>query len=178
MSSTKDELQLYAKAIYNCAISNHQSLDHWKTMLQLMANILNNEIIKNLISKAYFSQHVISLFIDLCCNKVNQYGINLIKILAENKRLMLLEKLYKEFINLCELYQGVVNITVISAHKLNEEYISKINIMLKKRFFKKINVTYVIDESIIGGLIIKFCDTVINASIHSRLEKLLNILQY
>lgn len=178
MFNIKNVAQLYAKAIYKFAINNDQSLESWQKILKFITAIVSDKKINKLIYREYLSQKIASLFIDIFHDKINQNGKNLIKIFAENKRLTILNIIFEEFMNLCQIYKEIINVDIISAYKLNEKQIESINTMLQKRLLKKINTKYFIDKSIIDGLIIKFNDMVINASALFRLDKLSNILQY
>ena len=66
----------------------------------------------------------------------------------------------------------ILEAEVISAHKLTSENLEKIRKKLESRYSKKIKINNQVDPSIIGGLIIKVDNRVIDASISGKLEKL------
>ena len=62
--------------------------------------------------------------------------------------------------------------TVVSAIELNREQLVKIKKFLKKEFNQDLEINLIVDPKIIGGLIIKFGDQVIDQSITGRLNSL------
>ncbi|XBC38199.1 MAG: ATP synthase F1 subunit delta [Buchnera aphidicola (Floraphis choui)] len=166
----------YAQAIYDFSISRH-SFDSWKNMLEYMVKISNHEEVRKIISSMSFFQQLANFFISICKDEIDEYGKNFIKILVQNKRLILLESIYLEFIEICNTNNNIKNVTIISAHNLHSKQLNYINIILKKRLSKKINIKCKIDKNLIDGFIIKFDDTVIDLSIQFQLKNLLYFLQ-
>ncbi|ANF16832.1 hypothetical protein XW81_00030 [Buchnera aphidicola (Schlechtendalia chinensis)] len=167
----------YAKAIYEFAIY-HRSLDIWKNMLAHMVNVSKNQEVKKIILGMSFFQQLSDFFISVCGNKINKYGKNLIKILVQNRRLILLEKIYLEFIKLRNNYKNIVCVTIISAYPLQKKHLNCINKILKKCLLKNVKVESEVNENLIDGLIIKFNNIVIDLSIQSQLQNLLRFLQH
>ncbi|XBC44381.1 MAG: ATP synthase F1 subunit delta [Buchnera aphidicola (Schlechtendalia peitan)] len=177
MMSFKSIAHPYAKAIYEFSI-DHRSLDIWKNMLEHMVNMSNHKEIKKIILSMSFFQQLADFFISICGDKINKYGRNFIKILVHNRRLILLEDIYEEFILLYNNYKNIICIKVVSAYPLQKKQISYIRKILKERFLKNINIICEINKNLIDGLIIKFNDIVIDLSVQYQLKNLLHFLQY
>ena len=68
--------------------------------------------------------------------------------------------------------EGTLQATVISAMALDDNYRAKLASSLERKFNKKINIVNTIDESLIGGAIIRAGDVVIDGSVKGKLEQL------
>ncbi|WP_367681213.1 ATP synthase F1 subunit delta [Buchnera aphidicola] len=97
---------------------------------------------------------------------------NFIKIIAENKRFLLLPNIFKEFINYVNKDKNLITANIISSRTLNEENIQNIRKFLKHRFLKKIDLKFFIDPSIIDGFLIKINDNVIDGTVKNNLKNL------
>jgi F-type H+-transporting ATPase subunit delta len=169
--------RLYAKSIFELAIEE-KTLNSWQNMLFFSVQISRDLKIKSLFSGVLPSEYIARVFITLCGNQINLQFQNLIKIMAENKRLNLLKNVLSEFIHLKNDYNGIIEAKIISSHVLNELQVRHISFFLKKKFNRKINLKCSIDSSIINGFIIKVNNMVIDMSIRGRLKQLENFLNY
>jgi len=70
--------------------------------------------------------------------------------------------------------EGTIDVEVISAYELEPEQRKRIADAMHKRLGKKIEILTRIDESLIGGAIIRAGDSVIDASLRGRLTQLKN----
>ncbi len=80
---------------------------------------------------------------------------NLIALLVENKRLILLPDIELVYHNLLIESEGVEEIEVSSAFPMNQEEIAQLKLALEKRLNSSIHLTTKIDESLIGGMLIR-----------------------
>ena len=68
--------------------------------------------------------------------------------------------------------QGTVDAELVSAQEVSNDQVNAIAASLSKRLGKKVSLTTRIDETLIGGAIVRAGDMVIDGSIRGRLEKL------
>lgn len=177
LSKFDNLIQLYAKSVYQFALKN-QSLDHWQTMLTFMAKMSLQKEVKCIINKMYFFQQLGEFFISICGSKLDKHGQNLVKVMAEHNRLTIIADVLKKFLKLRHKYENILNVKVYSAYPLTKESISDIHVVLEKKFKKTIYIHNNVDSSLIGGLIIKFNDIVIDLSIRSKLRSLAYFLKH
>ncbi len=128
-------------------------------------------LLKNPIIKTEKKKEILSAIFD---DKIsNEIKVFLNFIIDKNREDLLLE-IIKEFLNLVDNKEGVLRAKIISAVELDENLKKKIEYELEKREKREIKSEYIIDPAILGGYIIKFNDTVIDASLIHQLEKLKN----
>jgi len=166
----------YAKAAFDFACQQDE-IKHWQKMLSFAAEISDHHTIANLLRENIAYDVLADLFISLCGKRLNEFGKNFIRIMAENKRLSLLSEVLQLFQQYCAERDSITDVEVISVVKLTKSQENKIAKAMEKCLSQKINLTNKIDKSIISGLIIRGRDMVIDQSIRGRLERLTDALQ-
>ena len=96
--------------------------------------------------------------------------INLLNLLADNKRLKLIGTVFYCYENCYEVQNNISKVTIISAIKINEETKNKLQEKLENKLSRKIIPEYQTDKTIIGGLIIKIQDKIIDLSISKKIK--------
>tara|TARA_R110002167_G_scaffold57140_7_gene161994 strand:+ start:4550 stop:5086 length:537 start_codon:yes stop_codon:yes gene_type:complete len=166
----------YTKAAFESALEQ-KSLDQWSEMLSLAAKVAKDEQVAELIrNPALAAEHKAGLILDVCADKLNEQGQNFIKILAENKRLPVLPEISELFDRLKAEQQKSVDVSVTSAFKLSTEQQTKLAQALGAKLDRKVKITSSIDKSLIGGLVIRTDDLVIDGSVRGKLHKLAEAL--
>ena len=86
----------YAKAIFKLAQKNN-NIDIWLTVLKFLSELIKNSDIIILMNQYNLDiKQKINLIIDICNNRLHEYGKRLVIILLENNRLMLLPAIYHQ----------------------------------------------------------------------------------
>jgi F-type H+-transporting ATPase subunit delta len=93
---------------------------------------------------------------------------NFSAMLAKGRQLKLADKIIEELVSYAKEKDGLVRINITTATKMDEKIINSI----KSVFGKKVETTENIDESILGGLIVRTKDVIFDASIKTQLIKL------
>ncbi len=166
----------YAKAAFDFAVE-HQSIDRWQTMLAFSADVARDEQVADILSGAKAPEAVSSTFIAICGDQLDENGQNLIKVMANNKRLKALPAVLEQFIQLRDAYEATAEVDVISANELSEEQLTKISAAMEKRLSRKVKLNCKIDKSVIAGVVIQAGDMVIDGSVRGRLDRLADVLQ-
>ena len=162
----------YAVAIFNLA-KEENALSEWSDMLSFMSGVVENKAINSFVldSKVLDTDRE-ELILYVCGDKINSSGKNLIKLLVEYKRLLILTKITLLFEELKAKDEGVIEAEIIMADQPDKKMVENLLISLEKRFNKKIEGKVVIDRSIVGGTKIIVGDTVIDASVRGQLDNL------
>jgi F-type H+-transporting ATPase subunit delta len=165
----------YAKAAFDFAVE-HQNVDRWQDMLAFAAEVTKNEQMAELLSGALAPETLAASFIAVCGEQLDANGQNLIKVMAENGRLVLPDVL-EQFEHLRALSEATAEVEVTSATELSEEQLAKITAAMEKRLSRKVKLNCKIDKSVMAGVIIRAGDMVIDGSVRGRLERLADVLQ-
>ena len=98
--------------------------------------------------------------------------INFLKVLVQKKRFQILCFVREKFHRLYEEKRGIQRIRVKAAVSLNEEIQQRLRRALEKKLGRKVYLETTADPEILGGLILDFDGTQIDASFRSRLQEL------
>lgn len=178
MSELTTAARPYARAAFDVAKANSEQ-EKWTEMLTFMAAVAYDPTMRALLDSPKLSQQqAADLFISVCEEQINQRGKNFIKLLAENDRITLLPEIAALYQHYRADAEGTVDAEVISADEVSESQLTKIAASLKQRLGKEVRLTSRIDESLIGGAIVRAGDLVIDGSVRGRLNKLSTALTH
>lgn len=103
-------------------------------------------------------------------------GLNFLKLLIEYGRVGALPEISGQFEALKANVENTVDVTVTSAVAMSAAQKKAISEALKKRLGRTVRLETKIDESLIGGAVIRAGDIVIDGSLRSSLKGLANAL--
>ena len=96
----------------------------------------------------------------------------MVSLLAENNRLSLVGDIGGIYEELRAEEEGVLDANVTTAMALDDNYRAKLSEALQRKFNKRINIIETVDDSLIGGAIVRAGDVVIDGSVKGRLAQL------
>ncbi len=162
----------YAKAVFAEA-QEKSALDAWSDDLALLAAYAADaDLAKVLVHPSLTAAQQAQALTDVCGDKLNDAAKNLVAVLAENKRLPLLSEIAALFEGLKAQLQNTVDVVVTSAFELSSDQADKLAQALKAKLNCDVRLTSEVDESLIGGAIIRAGDLVIDGSVTGKLSKL------
>jgi len=162
----------YAEAVFELA-QESSSLGVWSGVLQYAAAVAADRDMLDIIGNANISrEQVVGLFADICGKKLSKEGLNLIKLLAENHRLMVLPEISLQFEALKAEAEKTIEAEVIAAYEVSSAQQKKIAENLKKRLGREVTLTCRVDNTLLGGAIIKAGDLVIDGSTQGQIQRL------
>lgn len=162
----------YAKAVFELADSAG-SLDDWSDQLGFLSAVSADAGLKAVLEDPRRTKaEIADLVLSICGDHVQDDGENLVKLLAENGRLGILPEISMLFEQLRSESEGTVEAEVISAQEMTAEQETAIADSLKKRLGRDVKLTSRIDDSLLGGAIIRAGDLVIDGSLKGRLSNL------
>ena len=96
-----------------------------------------------------------------------------VELLAEKNMLAKADKIAAEFVKIWNAKRGIVEAEVMSARELNKETIKLLkSYVIKLSGAKEVVVDEQVDKNILGGVVIKYGDKVIDGSLKAQLEEL------
>lgn len=162
----------YARAAFEYANSVND-LSTWSNQLALVAAVAQAEnMVKVLTSPSLTSDQQATYFIDVCGEELGSNVQNFVKVLAENKRLALLPEisaLYEEF---KANREKSVEVELTTAFELDSSIQDKLATALSSKLDREVNMNSNVDKTLLGGVIVRAADVVIDGSIRGRLNKL------
>lgn len=166
----------YAKAAFEYAAAEGQ-LEKWLEALALSAAVAQqSKVVALLQSPNYMAAVQADKLIEICGDKLDEKQQNFLRLLAENRRLVLLPEIHEQFQILKANREKAVTVELIAASEISAEQQDKLTKALSTRLEREISMQVTIDKSLLGGAVIRAGDTVIDGSIRGRLTKLAEAL--
>ena len=168
----------YAKALFASALES-KNIDEMASELKTMALASKSNGVINTIENPVLSrQDVLNVLVNLFEESISDTSKKLLEILAENKRLNLLETIYIIYQELLEEHKEQKSVEVFVAFDPEEEAKQNITNKLKSTHGKDANIYFSKDPSIMGGLSVKIGDETLDLSIKGKVKKLVNQLNF
>lgn len=104
--------------------------------------------------------------------RVQDITVNLLNILSDKNREVLLEDITNHFVDLYNIHHGIIEVVVYSASTLSKTQQKNLLTELEEYTGKKVRMTISVDESLIGGLKVRIQDTVIDGTVKHKLSQL------
>ena len=162
----------YAEAVFRLA-RERKTLKAWSEMLQLAAAVAADPKITALIDNPRVPRNrFVDFFLDVGGKKLDQDAANLVRLLSDNHRLALLPEIAALYEALRAQAENRVEAEVVSAAAINETQLKDIAAALKKRLGRDIDLHTRIDPSLVGGIVIRAGDLVIDGSVQGKLRLL------
>ncbi|HEC14734.1 MAG TPA: F0F1 ATP synthase subunit delta [Rhodospirillales bacterium] len=162
----------YARAVFGLA-RDEGRLEAWSSMLVLICEIAAVPDMRIVIDDPETDRDVVAgLFFDLAGDRLDPQGRNLLRILMENRRMGLLPQILESY----EVYRageersGLAKVT--SARPLSGDQEKALREALGRSLGHGVELECVVDETLIGGAVIRIGDRVIDGSALGGLEQL------
>jgi len=163
----------YAKGAFAVA-SAEQQLDAWSQQLALLAALAAEPQVAALLANPRLTaERLVVVVTQLCGEEALLQSVgNFLAVLAENRRLRLLPQIFEQFQLLKAERDKTVEVEVVSAFPLDATMEQTLSEKLSKRLDRKVHLSTRVDDSLLGGILIKAGDLVIDGSVRGRLTKL------
>lgn len=98
--------------------------------------------------------------------------MNFLYVLIDAKRFDMISSIIDEFNNLYDIDNNILNGTIITKNSLSDEEIKKYEEKLTASLKSHVKLKNVLDDSIIGGSIVKIGDKLIDSTLKGQLNEL------
>lgn len=176
MSDSTTAARPYAKAVYDLASHDSgkgKALDSWSDALANLATVVADGQVANLLSSPDLGNDEKGrLVLEILGDKLDDKQQNLVKLMAENGRLGLMHDVREQFEVARANAENKIEAEVFSAFELTSKQTEQLASTLKNKLGCDITLTTSVDPSLIGGVVVKAGDTIIDASMKSQLDSL------
>jgi F-type H+-transporting ATPase subunit delta len=168
----------YAKALFASAVESN-TIEDMAVELNTMAAASLEDGVVNTIESPTLSRHeVVDILVKLFDDIISDTSKKLLSILAENKRLNLLEpisSIYQELLKQQKKQKSVEVFVAVNPSDSTKEHIEE---KIKASYGNDANISFSKDPNIMGGLSIKIGDETLDLSIRGKVNKLVNQLNF
>ena len=162
----------YAKAAFQSA-RQRNALDRWSTVLATASSVVQDErVAPLLLSPRVTPEQLAGLIADIGGEAVDEHSRNFIATLASNRRLALLPEIVAMYEAFRAEAENTADVQVVSAVQMNDAQKQRLSAALKKRLKREVRLHCEVDESLLGGAVVRAGDFVIDGSLKARLDRL------
>jgi F-type H+-transporting ATPase subunit delta len=167
----------YAKAVFEQATAENR-VNEWEKILQILAAVADNAQVAALLNDPRLSaaQWVELLFAAVAkqqpgLNEAQKKEVqNFLNILAAAKRIAVLPEILQRYQQLTAAARALKEVTITSACPLEETQRDRLTQALTRRLQSKVTVDFQEDPELIGGLVIRCGNWVMDDSIKGKLQ--------
>lgn len=168
----------YAQAVFRHAQENDK-LEQWSTMLMTAAAVIQDTAMREVMASARLGREQITdMLIDICADALDEQGRNLIRLLDENDKLTLLPEIAVVYEHYRAEAEQTIEAEMVSAFPVTEAQQEKITAALAKRLGSKVSLDVSVDQTLLGGAIIRAGDMIIDGSVQGKLSKLASAMSH
>ena len=168
----------YARSAFSCALDQREGLAEWSRVLRLLSVIVNESVVQASLDNPLLTREdQVRLLVDLVDDELlSTQARNFIEVLAENGRLGLIPTITEQYEMMKSNHEKTLDVSITSAFEVSVQNKQVLTETLAKRLQRNINLETEVDQSLIGGVLIKTEDTVIDDTVRGRLERLAQAL--
>ena len=166
----------YAEAAFEVA-TRDKTVEEWRKELDLAAELVGDErSLEVLANPAIPGERRAEALREMLGDRASKPVQNLIQLMLRRGRIDDLRRVAAEFRRLDDKRQGVTHATATSATELTKDEVRALTARLEETTGGRIALDVEVDPSLLGGLIVRVGDRLIDGSVRGRLERLRNQL--
>jgi len=166
----------YSLALYELASESSSLPKIEENSYALLKLISNSKDFNNLIKDPTITRENLNRVIEKITDNFSLEVLfkNFLSFLISKRRFFYVQKILKNFNEICSEKRGELKAEIKSAKNLTQDEINKITQELSNNFKSEIKLNYTHDQSLIGGLVVQIGSTMIDTSIKKKLQQLEN----
>lgn len=162
----------YAKALLALAKEQKANTVVEEDMLSIIASVEASEELSDLLESPTVASTDKKKALKAIFASAQKISLDLIDVLIDNKRVSILSEVAEAYVKLSESEKDAVIVDVVAATPLSKDLENEIIAKMKTITAKNVSLSVKIDESLIGGFVLRVGDLQYNASISHQLDQL------
>jgi ATP synthase F1 delta subunit len=163
---------VYARSLFEVA-QEKDKLDVVRDQLGAVADAIGeSRELQTFFFSPYFSTAEKQDGLDRAVTDGDEFVVNFLKLLIENHRMPAIFRTRREFDRLWQQENKLLPVTVTSAVALDQATVDQIGARIAEQTGRKVDLSSAVDPEILGGIIVRVGNSILDASIRNRLEQL------
>ena len=163
---------VYARSLFEVA-KEQGKLDEVRAQLGQFADAMDaDRELQVFFFSPYFSTQEKQDGLDRAVTGADPIIVNFLKLLIENHRMPVIFRVRRGYDELWEQENRLLPVQVTSAVELDQATVKQIGDRIAEQTGQKVDLSSEVDPDILGGIVVRVGNSVLDASIRSRLEKL------
>jgi F-type H+-transporting ATPase subunit delta len=164
--------QVYARSLFEVAREQNK-LDELREQLGQFADAMKqNRELELFFFSPYFSTNEKQEGLEKLLDGADEQLMNFLKLLVENHRMPVIYRLRREYERLWERENRLLPVVLTSAVELDEQTVKDLGERIGERTGNTVVLTTKVEPDIIGGIVVRVGNSILDASIRNRLEQL------
>jgi F-type H+-transporting ATPase subunit delta len=166
--------EVYARALFEVA-KEHDVLDRIREELNEFTDALQDEDNRELrlfFYSPYFSSEEKRDAVEKVVTGADERLVNFLKLLAERHRLPVLPRIRRRLESLWAEENELLPVQVTAAVQLDDELVKGIGERIQEQTGRKVELSSEVDPEVLGGLVVRVGNVVLDASVRNRLEQM------
>ena len=166
--------EVYSRALFEVAKEN-DALDRIRDELNEFTDALEDEDNRELrlfFYSPYFSSEEKAQAVEKVVSDADERFVNFLKLLAERHRLPVLPRVRRRFQSLWAEENRLLPVNVTAAVELDDELVKGIGKRIEEQTGRKVDLSSNVDPEVLGGLVVRVGNMVLDASVRNRLEQI------
>jgi ATP synthase F1 delta subunit len=167
--------QVYARSLFEAASESGPPAQFDRVrdqLVQVSDAISENRELQTFFFSPYFSTTEKHEALGKAITGASPLLINFLELLVDNHRMPVIFRVRREIDRIWRHENKLLPVQITSAVALDKKVTDKIGSEIGRQSGQKVELTTVVDEAVIGGLILRVGNSILDASIHNRLEQL------
>jgi F-type H+-transporting ATPase subunit delta len=163
---------VYARSLFEVA-KEQDKIDLVREQLGEFADALNEtRELQVFFFSPYFSTAEKQDGLDRAISGADPAFVNFLKLLIENHRMPVIFRVRRGYDVLWEEENKLLPVLVTSAVELDKKTVSQIGDKIAEQTGRKVDLSSEVDPDILGGIVVRVGNSILDASIRNRLEQL------
>jgi F-type H+-transporting ATPase subunit delta len=164
--------EVYARALFEAAKEN-DALDRVHDELGEFVDALDeNRDLQMFFFSPYFSSDEKKDAVDQVISGADERVVNFLKLLAERHRMPVLFRIRRDFEERWAEEKKLLPVSVTSAVELDDKLVKDIGKRIEEQTGRDVDLASKVDPYVLGGLVVRVGNMVLDASVRNRLEQL------
>jgi ATP synthase F1 delta subunit len=164
--------QVYARSLFEVA-KEKGNLDRVRDELGEIADALDsNRELSVFFFSPYFSTEEKKSGLESVIDGADEIVVNFLELLVENHRMPIIFRVRRAFDRLWEEENKLLPVQVTSAVELDSEVVERIGEEIGRQTGRRVELTAEVDPDVLGGIVLRVGNSILDASIRNRLEQL------
>ncbi|HST56363.1 MAG TPA: F0F1 ATP synthase subunit delta [Solirubrobacteraceae bacterium] len=164
--------RVYGRALFDVA-HEHAKLDELREQLGQFVDALDqSHDLRVFFFSPYFSTKEKQDALARVLDGADEQFVNFLKLLIENHRMPVIFRVRKQYERLWEQENKLLPVQITSAIELDDSTTASLGERISQRTGRKVSLTALVDPDILGGIVIRVGNSILDASIRNRLEHL------
>ena len=168
---------IYARTLFSLADESKTTADVKNDLDAFWGVVASEKDFAALIaSPCFYTDYKEQLVGRVFSGRLSELTMNFLMVVIRHDRAKFLSQIISKYNELWEDQQGCRSVRATVSRAMNEDEIVKLSLDIAAAMSRKVRLDVVVDPSIVGGIIIRYSDKVVDNTVKNRLQRAVNAI--